>query len=284
MKLSQSPRSLLILASMITLISGCSDRIIPARAPAIAGLTQHDLALYRAVDSGNVKLIQAAVAQGANVNIRRRPWNMTPLLFAAEKHPDVARTLIRLGADVDAADRDGVTVLMKAVQAGNLEVVRLLLANSAKTEARDNFHETALIYAVVLGRTEIIRSLIDAGADVNVVRYDGKTLLVLAQNMVSGAKEMKFTKIMRHAGNHFDEDDAHQHPPYPPVPKNGVSSERIAAIAAHHADPVHVHGHEHEMLSKKQVIAERKQIVAILVASGAAAKEYEPKIPSKPHH
>ena len=57
---------------------------------------------------------------------------------------DIARLLIEFGADVNLADADGTTALMKAAFFGRDEVVEALLANGADVTARQRNGATAL--------------------------------------------------------------------------------------------------------------------------------------------
>lgn len=300
--------------SRLFLLLGCVLAIPPAfsketpkeassvREPAIAGLTQRDLDLFQAVDNSDLKTMKKLIAQGANVNARRRPWNMSMLLFAVEKDVAVAKLLVAAGADVNAADRDDATVLMKAVQEGKLDLVKLLLANGAKTEERDHFDETALVYAVVHGHTDIIKALIQAGANVNFVRYDGKTILVLANGIVASAKDMKFKELMRHGPEHqhnhetgHDHGRGHDHgkqespakkesTPNPDATISSASYNKNSGLTPHKRYVKNQLSHESEMVSKEQIIKERQEIVAILKAAGAEAKESKPRVPKKKHH
>ena len=53
------------------------------------------------------------------------------------------RSLLASGANVKAADTDGVTLVMRAAAAGNAEIVRLLLAAGADPTARDRHGRNA---------------------------------------------------------------------------------------------------------------------------------------------
>ncbi len=99
----------------------------------------------------------------------------TPLLRAADK-PDIARLLLKRGADPNIPDDRGQTPLMNA----SLEVSRLLLAARANVRARDNDGETALMNAA--DSAAKIRLLVAWGARVNARDDEGNSAIINCQN------------------------------------------------------------------------------------------------------
>ena len=71
-----------------------------------------------------------------------------PLLYAAEKgQKEIAELLITKGADVNAKDSQGWTLLQHAAINGHKEIAQLLIANGADVNAKDHNGETPLDYA-----------------------------------------------------------------------------------------------------------------------------------------
>ena len=71
---------------------------------------------------------------------------------------------------------------MKSIMNGHYDLAKKLIRKGANVNLRDNKGETALMFAVRYEKTEeIMESLIEAGADVNLKNYDGKTAIMLAE-------------------------------------------------------------------------------------------------------
>src|SRR5262245_12109039 len=79
--------------------------------------------------SGNANAVRILIAGDANVNAREPAQNQTALMWAAaERHPEVVRTLIAAKADLLAHTKNGFTALHFAAREGDIESARLLLA------------------------------------------------------------------------------------------------------------------------------------------------------------
>jgi ankyrin repeat protein len=142
-----------------------ADSAAPGRLPSEA-----DQKLLHALEQGKLPLLQAAIAEGANVN--RRGTNGLPpllaLLRAATAPLDNERRqcvacLLEHGAAVDPKDNDRRTPLIHAARLGDLETVRLLVEAEAYVMVRDRFHKSALFYAVEARRRDIVLYLASNG-------------------------------------------------------------------------------------------------------------------------
>ena len=107
---------------------------------------------------------------------------VTPLALAAlNAGVEMADTLLRAGADPDAARTGGETVLMTAARTGNVALVRSLAAAGAAVRGATHFRaQTPLMWAASEGHADVAQFLIEVGADVHARSVHGTTALLLA--------------------------------------------------------------------------------------------------------
>jgi ankyrin repeat protein len=98
------------------------------------------------------------LARGGDLNLPSRNSQRVMALHAAlaGPTPDIARSLIDAGADVNAVQQDGVTPLMEAAAIGNLDLVQVLLAHGADPSARDGQQRDAAAFARRGGHTTVV--------------------------------------------------------------------------------------------------------------------------------
>lgn len=133
----------------------------------------HMTPLQQAVLSGDRAAVQKLIRSGANVDAANR-YGVTPLLLAVQRgHADLIDVLLKAGASVRTADAklpDGQTLLMHASRTGNVASMRALIAAGAPLNARETrTGTTAVIWAAVSNRADAVRLLAEAGADLNVL-------------------------------------------------------------------------------------------------------------------
>src|SRR5579863_5701757 len=82
----------------------------------------------------------------------------------------MVQTLLKAGADANAFQQEGQTVLMTAAKAGNADAVKALLDHGAEVNAKESWRgQTALMWATAENHPAVVQVLVDHGADVNAV-------------------------------------------------------------------------------------------------------------------
>lgn len=120
-------------------------------------------ALAVAAQNGKTHALEALVAGGADVNTPVAKGGYTPLMLASVSgSSDLALSLIRHGAKVNAANPGGVTPLMIAAANNHAELVDMLLKAGADINARSADGRTALSIAKQGNNEALIKVLNDA--------------------------------------------------------------------------------------------------------------------------
>src|SRR6185503_6719890 len=106
--------------------------------------------LHRAAMAGDVAAIKRLIARKADVNGRVKSnefysseWGNTPLMLAVRDGRDEAvAALLEAGADVNAVNDRGVSVLHRAI--ARAKMAELLIGKGAKIDAADVLKQTPL--------------------------------------------------------------------------------------------------------------------------------------------
>ena len=171
---------------------------VDARHPGRFYNTPLHLAAY---NNDHTALVQLLLDAGASLNTRAEDGS-SPLLLAIgnkSQNPEIAKLLIRAGADPDVHNRYGRTPLFWAVENQQAELVYLLIQAGANVNAADRFGATPLRFAAAAGSLEIAQALLQAGAQVNPepsglpTFYDGNTPLHAA---LSGSNPAPMVRLL----------------------------------------------------------------------------------------
>ena len=119
------------------------DILITIAAVVLMGCGNPDGALFQAVKDINIEATKQAIADGADVNAKDQNGRTLLQLAALKGHKEVVELLIAEGADVNAKTNSGWTPLAVAAVRGQ-EVVELLIAKNANVNAKNNGGETPL--------------------------------------------------------------------------------------------------------------------------------------------
>ena len=129
--------------------------------------------LSLASTNGNAAIVSRLLGAGADPNAAT-PHGETPLMTAARTgNADVVALLVDGGARVDATeDWRGQTALMWAAAEKNAAAARVLIDAGADVSARSEAGMTPLLFAARAGDIDTVRTLVAGGANVNEAAND----------------------------------------------------------------------------------------------------------------
>lgn len=146
-------------------------------------------ALQLAMRDGNVEIVEALLAAGADPN-EDTSYVLHPLITCCQQgRVDIAHLLLQSGAHVNVSRKkmrqcisiaaEDASPLHAAVSGGHVQLVELLLHSGADVnkEVKDRNGWTPLLTAIQEKSHGIIRMLLDAGAEVNHISETGTALL-----------------------------------------------------------------------------------------------------------
>ncbi|XP_050085306.1 uncharacterized protein LOC126571089 [Anopheles aquasalis] len=143
------------------------------------GIDSAPLCFLNAVASGSREIVQLLIERGAKHVNHRDEFCQTALhLCVVRDEYEMARELIRYGAQINAKNRTGMTPLHLAVQRGTVRMVQLLLLDRKCSVDELNYQgETPLIRAVVSNNLALVKILLNNGASIERLRNSDPPVL-----------------------------------------------------------------------------------------------------------
>jgi hypothetical protein len=129
-------------------------------------------ALEHAVINANREMVQLLLSAGANVNAKNAQGETVLMMFDDDATSDLVWDLLNAGAGVNLRNNSGATALMQIAVSNNLEALKTLLDAGAEVNTKDKQGRTALILAASEGLINNVRTLVLAGADINAIDKD----------------------------------------------------------------------------------------------------------------
>lgn len=125
------------------------------------------------IEEPKPQLIKTLIEKGANVNARDKDGR-TALIFiydqgCSRKYPtqEGAELLLKYGADINARDKNGLTALMYVIGTGcSHDSIQLLINKGANINTKDKFGYTPLLFAARYKKLQFIQMLLDNGAKI----------------------------------------------------------------------------------------------------------------------
>ena len=118
-----------------------------ARNSPLLGLSREE-PIHKACRQNSIDIVRYFIGNGGDIN---QPDKMnTTCLMQSLSNTELCRLLIERGADVNAVDRFGYTVLHIAVLSGHLPIVRLLIENGGDPSICDSNGDDVLQFAALI--------------------------------------------------------------------------------------------------------------------------------------
>lgn len=122
-----------------------------------------DALLMEAAQKGQIKVMDALMASGANRQLLTRDRQTLLHVAASSGQAEVVAHLLDLGLSADLLDNANETALMKAARQGHVAVVRQLARRSPLSQWNAK-NETALTLTSENGHLDVVKALLDAGS------------------------------------------------------------------------------------------------------------------------
>ena len=144
------------------------------------------------------QVLQALIDHGAEVNVANKSGVTALWIACYQRDVDAINVLLNAGANPNIDPTNGNTCLHHAVHLRCCkEVLQALIAHGADVNVSNNDKETALLVACQWSNVDVINALLNAGADPNIADERGNTCLIYVTDQLRGRKLIKTFKPLR---------------------------------------------------------------------------------------
>ena len=163
----------------------------------------------------NLNAVEFLLKHGAIVDVQDKRnksslhYGVEGALLSGDTSFDVVSCLLNHGADINAPMNGKYTALMMACRSQHVRLVKFLLQQGANVQVKDKDGKTALHFACELILTwkpascDLLNCLTENGADINALRKDNRTPLMVASSC-GGVDQITFL-IKRGANVHLQD-------------------------------------------------------------------------------
>ena len=163
--------------------------------------------IWEATKEGDIEVVKQHLAAGTDVDAKDDKFGLTPLrMAAANNQNEIAKLLIKEGANVNIKDEDAYTPIHYASVNGHVDIVELLLVNNANVNIHPENVYTSLHGAASGGHFDVLKLIINKGANLNSRDHTGDTPLDLATHPENRNASSKTADLLhKHGGKTGEE-------------------------------------------------------------------------------
>jgi uncharacterized protein len=176
----------IVRGALLSVAGACSLTALLAAAP------RDEAAVAEAAMKGNRESVRSLLKQGADVNAAQGDGTTALHWAARQGDVELAQMLLYAGANVRATTRLGAyTPLLFAAETGNAAMLDTLLKGGADPKTPTSTGVTPLMLAAKSGKAEAVNVLVERGADVNATenaRGETALMFAVAYNRVDAMK------------------------------------------------------------------------------------------------
>lgn len=154
--------------------------LLLGRSPPIETQDDRNALLWLAILGQKNHTIELLLKHGANIDALDKSGHTMLATAAKSGHHRIAKLLLGYGANIEAQNDDKQTPLWLAVNGHDYQITELLLQNGANINIADKYGRTPLLSAVEGKDTQLVKLLLQNGADIDISEQGGRTPLIEA--------------------------------------------------------------------------------------------------------